>query len=176
MAVSTPSFRNTIICDVVVFFENQTFDDLDYGICQNGVNTLKNSLNMENPLIYDIPSKTLIIPLKFRNLFGEYSLKSNTNFDIEIIVGLNSNFATKFTNYPNYSFPNYKRFVVLPLVPSGLSLEQLLSPNSPVSTDTKYFNLNENSGGQGYYDSIYIRSIGQYNGIEQYYSYTWITP
>ena len=171
-----PNFKNTVIYNITTDLEEQLFDDIEGGICQNGINTLKTSLNMEDPLIYDIPSKTLIIPLKFRVLFGEYSLQSNTNFDIEIINGLNSNFATKFTNQPNFYFPNYKRFVVLPLVPSGLSLDQLLSPNSPVSTDTKYFNLNENSGGQGYYDSIYIRSIGQYNGIEQHYSYTWITP
>ena len=172
-----PSIRNTVIYDVTTNIEEKLFDDIYGGICQYGINTLKTSLNMDDALIYDVPSKSLTIPTYFNTLFGEYSLKSNTPFDIETINNLNGNFATKFTNYPNSDFPiNAKRFVVLPIIPSGLSYGQLLSPNNPVSTDTKYFPLQDNNGGQGYYDSIYIRGLGNYNGIEQYYSYTWELP
>ena len=168
-----PSIRNTVIYDVTTNIEEKLFDDIYGGICQYGINTLKTSLNMDDALIYDVPSKSLTIPTYFKTLFGEYSLKSNTPFDIETINNLNDNFATKFTNEANYYFPNNeKRFVVLPSVPN-LTYNQLLSPNIPLANLPYYFYLGANSGSEGYYDSIYIRSLGNYNGIEQYYHYTW---
>jgi len=148
--------------------------DIKGGILQNNISSIKFTLNMEDPTIYDVVNKLLTIPSGSGDFFGEYYLFSNTPFDIEKIINLSQRFATRFISEVNPDFPSYKRFVVLPSVPSGLQLNQLLSPNNPIATNTYYFIIDGGNGTQGWYDSIYLRNLGNYNGIEQYYRYTFV--
>jgi len=145
--------------------------DIIGGILQNNISSIRYKLNMEDPTIYDIPSETLTIPTGIVDFFGEYLLFSNTPFDILKVINLSERFATRFISEANPDFPSSKRFVVPPSIPLGLQPNQLLSPNLPIATNTYYFIISSGDGTQGWYDSIYIRNLGIYNGIEQYYHY-----
>jgi hypothetical protein len=150
----------------------QLTQDIIGGIQQNNISSIRYRLDMEDPTIYDVVNDTLTIPSGCVDFFGEYILFSNTPFDILKVINLSERFATRFISEANPDFPSYKRFVVTPSVPSGLQLNQLLSPNNPIATNTYYFIIDGGNGTQGWYDSIYLRNLGNYNGIEQYYRYT----
>lgn len=130
------------------------------GVFQNNIGTIIYPLNMTDPTIYDVATKTLTIPVGLKDFIGEFWLFFGGNIDFENIQNLNQNFATKFVNK---EIGTIKTFKTLNSVTFSL-LDQIISSTLAPAL----FRLTGRANGE---DSIYIRRLGNFNGIEQTYIY-----
>lgn len=130
------------------------------GVYQNNIGTIIYPLDMTDPAIYDIGTKTLIIPVGLQNFIGEYWLFFGGTFDIEKIQNLNQKFATKFVNKEIGTTKTFKTLTSVAFA----TIDEMISPNVAPAL----FRITGRSSGE---DSIYIRRLGDLNGIEQNYIY-----
>lgn len=83
------------------------------GSClKGGYNTITAKLDMNDPLIYDLPTQTLLIPDAFRNFCGKFYLANATGQQISFIIRLNGNFYSEL-----YCDVNSIQFNVISITP-----------------------------------------------------------
>jgi hypothetical protein len=135
--------------------------DIEGGIFQRNVGTIAYTLDLSSKTIYDSATKILTIPPAYGAFFGEYSLINLGVLNpIAFITGLNSQFATKFvakTIGQSLDFQTLNGVAI-----AGIT-EIVSNQPAPAS-----FVVTARVNGE---DSIYIRPLGNLNGIEQYYKY-----
>jgi hypothetical protein len=135
--------------------------DIQGGIFQRNVGTIQYVLDLADKAIYDNASKTLTIPPAYSSFFGEYWLINGAFANpIGFITGLNNTFATKFVCK---TFGIALDFQTFNGVATAGTTEIISNQPAPAS-----FPIFSRSNGE---DSIYIRPLGNLNGIEQYYQY-----
>ena len=131
------------------------------GIYQQNVGTIPYSLDMDAPGVYDLPTQTLNLPIGMENLIGEWRLFNHTGKIVAKITNLNilSNYATRFLPKDIAGTISFNSVAV-----AGAILNDIISNNAPFN-----YVLTGRSNGE---DSIYIRRLGDFNGVEQVYIYT----
>lgn len=139
------------------------------GLYQNNCGTIVYILDTNDPAIYNPATFTLFIPPSVQFFIGEYMLANcGLGKQIDIISGLNPNFATKFTVAGAVgdfaTFTNYNQFALAPIlgIVRAIPFPPVIVP--PVNSSDITFNGNIK-------DSIYIRNLGSLNAIEQIYQY-----
>jgi hypothetical protein len=58
------------------------------------INTIRYSIDMSDPTVYDLPTQTLIIPLNLRTWVGTFRLLNSAGLTVSKIIGLNVAHAT----------------------------------------------------------------------------------
>lgn len=86
----------TIINDAL-FIQPTITNQIGGGICAKGINTLGYRLDLSDPTIYDLATKTLTIPSQMESFFGTYVLQNGTGQMIEYVNNLTSDFPVTFT-------------------------------------------------------------------------------
>jgi hypothetical protein len=131
------------------------------GIIQNNVGTTIQPLDLTDPTIYDSANGILTIPNQWRNLIGEFWLFGAVDtLTIRKIVGLENRWATKFINKELDSNVNFEANNDVTTATATEIISNLTPPT--------FFSLRGRTNGE---DSIYIRSLGNLNGVEQVYIY-----
>jgi hypothetical protein len=134
--------------------------DVQGGIYQRNVGTIQYSLDFSSKTIYDSATEILAIPTAYGSFFGEYyCLNLGIINPISFITGLNNSFATKFVPKTIGQSLNFKTKSVAIAVNTEIISNQV----APAS-----FLVSGRINGE---DSIYIRPLGMFNGIEQNYIY-----
>jgi hypothetical protein len=67
---------------------------LSGGSTTSWINTIRYSIDMSDPTVYDLPTQTLTIPLNCRTWVGTFRLLNSAGLTISKIVGLNNAHAT----------------------------------------------------------------------------------
>lgn len=131
------------------------------GIYQQNVGTIPYSLDMDAPGVYDLLTQTLNLPIGMENLIGEWRLFNQTGKTVSKITNLNknSNYATRFVPKDIAGTITFKSIAI-----AGAVIDKIISNNAPFN-----YVLTGRSSGE---DSIYIRRLGDFNGVEQVYIYT----
>lgn len=128
------------------------------GIYQNNVGTIIYSLDLSDPTIFDSGTNTLTIPFGLSLFVGEYWLYNDASLTINNIINLNPKFATKFINKDLGSTLSVQTIVI-----GSAILNNIIS-----NLGTATYDLVSRTSGE---DSIYIRRLGNFNGVEQVYIY-----
>lgn len=154
---------NFSILSTIAYDGDLTIDTLTQniigGIYQNNAGTIIYSLDLSDPVIFDSGTNTLTIPLGLRDFIGEYWLYNGATFNVDFIQNLNSKYATKFINKDLINDVNFKT------QPIGTAVLNELITKFAIATGIKiYARINGE-------DSIYIRRLGDLNGVEQVYQY-----
>jgi hypothetical protein len=126
--------------------------DVEGGIFQRGVGTIRYELDMNDPAVFNPLSNALSIPAGFLNFFGEYNLTNNAGYTIDFIVNLSQYIPVKFTSGNGT--------ITISVTTVGLALPQNII--SPAGAGALLL-VNRVDGN----DSIVIKGLGQFNGIEQ---------
>lgn len=135
--------------------------NVDGGFCQNNCGTIIYSLDMLDATIYNPATFTLTIPNGISSFFGEYNLLNvGKGLLIRKIINSSPRYATKFTINGN---SDYADFSCLNGVSTAISDEIISVIPAP-----KVYSIYGRNNGQ---DSIYVRRVGNLNGIEQVYQY-----
>ena len=130
------------------------------GIYQDNVGTIMYGLDMADPLIYNVGTRQLTIPIGLNRFIGVFFLINGGGQTIELIVNLQGKYATKFKNNDTNTAI---RFSVLNSYNVAL-LDQLVSTTAPISYLV-------NCSLTSFQDSIAIRRNSNLNAIEQVYIY-----
>lgn len=128
------------------------------GIYQNNVGTIIYSLDLSDPTIFDSGTNTLTIPFGLSLFVGEYWLYNDASLTINNIINLNPKFATKFINKDLGSTLSVQTITI-----GSAILNNIIS-----NLGTATYDLVSRTSGE---DSIYIRRLGNFNGVEQVYIY-----
>jgi hypothetical protein len=126
--------------------------DVEGGIFQRGVGTIRYELDMNDPAVFNPLSNTLSIPAGFLNFFGEYNLVNNAGYTIDFIVNLSQYIPVKFTSGNGT--------ITINVVTVGLALPQNIISSAGAGVLLLVNRVDGN-------DSIVIKGLGQFNGIEQ---------
>lgn len=126
--------------------------NVDGGIYQNGVGTIKYELDMTDPAVFNLASNALSIPGGYVNFFGEYNLVNNAGFTIDYIINLSQSVPTRFTCGNGVININVQ--------PVGIALPQSIISSAGPGVLALTNRIDGN-------DSIVIKGLGQLNGIEQ---------
>ena len=131
------------------------------GIIQPNSVTTQVTLNISDPTIYDLATQTLTIPSDLANVCGIINLRSGSApiTISKIIGGLSSGFVStmRFINITGFN-------VDFSAVAVGVATANEIISNLAPNTYTLVDRVN---GG----DSIYIRRLGTFCGVEQVYIY-----
>jgi len=133
---------------------------IDGGIIQNNIGTTIFPLNMTDILIYDPATETLTIPIGLSSFIGEFWLFGGGGQTIRFILNSNPRYATKFINKDSATLINFQLNFPLALAPAESLISYDIAPITYV--------IEGRVNGE---DSIYIRRIGNLNGVEQKYLY-----
>jgi hypothetical protein len=134
--------------------------DIERGIFQRNVGTIQYTLDLADKSIYDTGTKILTIPPAYASFFGEYWLTNGAiGNPIDYITGLSESFATKFVSKSPLATIVFTSSPVATAVATEI-IGNILAPH--------VYPITARTNGE---DSIYIRALGNLNGIEQYYLY-----
>jgi len=154
--------KNTLV-DSGVFNMTQIDYQIDGGIIQNNIGTVKYGLDMSDPTIYNVGTRTLTIPLGLNQFIGEFTLYNGGGQLIEFIVNLGRRYATKFLNRDPSTTVD---FVVNNSV-AVAGINELVSTSLIIPVSYRIF-----CSATFFQDSIYIRNNNfNLNSIEQVYVY-----
>jgi len=134
--------------------------DVGSGLIFDGITTTSVSLNLSDPAIYDAPTFTLTIPTELEFVCGVIFLINSTGaINIKKIVGgLNPQYGSmRFVNISGFN-------VTFDTQAIGLAVADEIISNLGA---TSYVIVDRVNGA----DSIYIRRLGTFNGVEQVYLY-----
>jgi hypothetical protein len=135
--------------------------DVDGGICQNNCGTIIYSLDMLDATIYNPATFTLTIPNGISSFFGEYNLLNvGKGLLIRKIINSSPRYATKFTIDGNADYADFSCL-------NGVSTATANEIISIIPAPKVYSVYGRNNGR----DSIYVRRLGNLNGVEQVYQY-----
>lgn len=130
------------------------------GIIKKDIVTTSVILDVSDPTIYDLPTQTLTIPIELEYVCGIITLQ-NGSAPItisKILGGLSQQYgAMKFINDTGFNVD----FVATPI---GLAVPSDIISNLAPNTYTLVDRIDGT-------DSIYIRVLGGFNGVEQVYIY-----
>jgi hypothetical protein len=126
--------------------------NVDGGIYQNGVGTIKYELDMSDPAVFNLVSNALSIPGGYVNFFGEYNLVNNAGYTIDYIINLSQSVPTRFTCGNGV--------ITINIQPVGIALPSSIISSTPVTPLLLTQRLDGN-------DSVVIKGLGQLNGVEQ---------
>lgn len=153
---------NTFV-DSGVFNMTQINYQIDGGIIQNNVGTIKYGLDMSDPTIYNVGTRTLTIPLGLNQFIGEFTLYNGGGQIIQFIVNLGRKYATKFLNRDPNTFVDF--LVNNSVAVAGVN--ELVSTSLIIPVSYRMF-----CSLTFFQDSIYIRNNNfNLNSIEQVYVY-----
>jgi hypothetical protein len=156
------NIARTNVCDSTIN-TTSTLYNIDGGICQDNCGTIIYSLDMLDLAIYNPATFTLTIPTAIGLFCGEYNLINvGLALQIDKIIGLNPRYATKFTVDGLGDTANFRSLNPLALATPDEIVSYI--PFPAVNT----YSISGRTNGK---DSIYIRPLGNVNGIEQVYEY-----
>jgi hypothetical protein len=130
------------------------------GIIKTGIVTTRVLLNVSDPTIYDLATQTLTIPSELSGVCGIINLTTGSApITISKIVGGLGNIfsAMQFINTTGFN-------VDFTATPIGLAVPSDIISNLAPNTYTIVDRLDGA-------DSIFIRNLGNFNGVEQVYIY-----
>lgn len=157
--LNTSNLRNIIGELNVTTLGNFTYDIAEGTINSNFTTTGVN-INVSDPLIYDLATQTLTIPSELEFVCGIITLVNGTAPIVinKIVGGLNAqNGAMKFINSTGFNVDFVATLV-------GLAVgNEIISNLAP----TTYTIVDRTNGT----DSIYVRRLGAFCGVEQVYIY-----
>jgi hypothetical protein len=158
--VLATSLIRSIIGDLGITTLGTFSYNIGAGIIQKDVVTTSVFLDVSDPTIYDLPTQTLTIPNELEFVCGVIYLQNSSAPIIisKIASGLNQNYgAMKFINDTGFNVD----FVATPIGLAGANdIISNLAPNT--------YTLVDRIDGT---DSIYIRRLGTFVGVEQVYIY-----
>lgn len=136
-------------------------NDIVGGIIQDNIGSTRINLDLTDPTIYNAGTTTLTIPTAWRTAIGEFWLYGAVaTVKVSKIIGLSERYATKFVNK---SVVGSEVDFETQSVTTAVSTE-IISNTTP----SALFKVKSRVSGE---DSIYIRALNQFNGIEQVYIY-----
>jgi hypothetical protein len=156
---SSPNFRN-IVGNLNIFSLGTFAFSVGSGIIKTGIVTTRVFLNVSDPTIYDLATQTLTIPSELDGVCGIINLTTGSApiTISKILGGLGNLFsAMQFINTTGFN-------VDFTATPIGLAVPSDIISNLAPNTYTIVDRLDGA-------DSIFIRNLGNLNGVEQVYIY-----
>lgn len=150
----------TILGNLSVFSLGTFAYSIGSGIIKTGIVTTRVFLDVSDPTIYDLPTQTLTIPSELSDVCGIINLTNGlAPITISKIVGGLGNIfsAMQFINTTGFN-------VDFTATPIGIAVPFDIISNLAPNTYTIVDRLNGA-------DSIFIRNLGNFNGVEQVYIY-----
>jgi hypothetical protein len=130
------------------------------GIIQNNIGTTIYQLDMSLPSVYDSIKKILYIPVGMETFIGEFWLYNGGGQIIKYIVNSSGRFASKFVNKDDGTILTFQCDHSVTFATTDELICNVVTPHS--------FRISGRIDGE---DSIYVRRLGEFNGIEQVYIY-----